>query len=179
MQKFPPGTAGKYMIKEVPVVKVDQTVNSIKKMILRKIKHFATIDYIYVVNEEKVLKGVISLKELLEVKKNKLIEDVMKGNVIYVYPFTNQERVVYLALSHGIKMVPIVDREKHFLGVVPYDTVLKIFNQEVRKDVFSFGGIFHRVGQEFNTIKDPPKKMVKRRMPWLLIGILEEYWLPQ
>ncbi|MEM5772623.1 MAG: CBS domain-containing protein [Candidatus Aenigmatarchaeota archaeon] len=158
MQRFPPRTAGRQMITEVPIVKVGQTVNEIKKLISRKTKRFVTIDYIYVVDEENVLKGVISIKELFEVKKNKRIEEVMKKDVIYVHPFTHQERIVYLALSHGIKMMPVVDKEKHFLGVIPYDTILQIFNQEVREDIFSFGGIFHRVGQEFNTIKDSPKK---------------------
>ncbi|MEM5829603.1 MAG: magnesium transporter [Candidatus Aenigmatarchaeota archaeon] len=172
MQKFPVGTAGRQMITEVPVVRVDETVNNVRKMILNKIKQFATIDYIYVVDEENVLKGVLSIKELYGVKKNKLIKEVMKKDVIYVHPFTNQERVVYLALSHGIKMIPVVDKERHFLGVIPYDTILQIFNQEVREDIFRFGGIFHRVGQEFNTLKDSPKKMARRRIPWLLIGIL-------
>ncbi|MEM5869966.1 MAG: magnesium transporter [Candidatus Aenigmatarchaeota archaeon] len=172
MQKrFPPKAAGRCMITEVPVVKVGDSVNDVKKFISKKTKKFATIDYIFVVDEENVLKGVLSIKELFEVKKNKPIEEVMKKDVVYVYPFTNQERVVYLALSHGIKMMPVVDKEKHFLGVIPYDTILQIFNQEVREDIFKFGGIFHKVGQEFHTINDPPAKMVKRRIPWLIFGI--------
>lgn len=173
MQKsFPKRTAGWHMITEAPVVKIGETVENVKKMISKKTKQFATIDYIYVVDEENVLKGVISIKELLEIKKNKPIEEVMKKDVVYVYPFTNQERIVYLALSHGIKMMPVVDKEKHFLGVVPYDTILQIFNQEVKEDILKFGGIFHKVGQEFHTINDSAKKMVRRRMPWLLIGII-------
>ena len=173
MKKFPPRTAGACMIKEVPVVKLGETVGKVREMISKKVKSFETIDYIFVVDEENVLKGVISIKELFEVrKKNKLIEDVMKKNVVYVHPFTHQERVVYLALSHGIKMLPVVDKERHFLGVVPYDTILQIFNQETREDIFKFGGIFHRVGQEFNTITDSTKKMVRRRIPWLLVGIV-------
>jgi len=172
MKKFPVKTAGACMITEVPVVKVGESVSDVKKKISKNVKKFATIDYIYVVDEENVLKGVISIKELLEVRKNRKIEEVMKKDLVYVSPFTHQERVVYLALSHGIKMMPVLDKEKHFLGVVPYDTILQIFNQEAREDILKLGGIFYKVGQEFHTIKDSPKKMVRRRIPWLLIGII-------
>jgi len=53
--------------------------------------------------------------------------------------------MVYLALSHGIKAIPVVDRRRCVLGIIPYDTILHIFNEEVREDIFKFGGIFEHV----------------------------------
>jgi len=79
---------------------------------------------------------------------------------------------VYLALSHGIKAVPVIDKEKHLLGIVPFDVILETFNEEVHEDTLHFGGIFHRVGEEYHTDEISVKTMVKLRIPWLIAGVL-------
>lgn len=112
-------------------------------MIERRAKDFATIDYVYIVDGERVLRGVVSIKELLATAEPDVkVEEVMKKELVTVHPLTHQERVVYLALFHSLEAIPVVDREGHLLGVIPYDTILQIFNEEVREDTFKFGGIF-------------------------------------
>ncbi|MEM5843696.1 MAG: magnesium transporter [Candidatus Aenigmatarchaeota archaeon] len=165
-------TAESLMIKEVPVVSVDSSLEEVKKILTREAEKFEVLDYIYVVDKEKVLCGVFSIKELMKAKdKNLKAKDIMKKDLVFAHPRTHQERIVYLALSKGIKAVPVVDEKNHLLGVVPYDTILTIFNQEVREDIFKFGGLFHKVGKEYTTIKSPAKHMIKSRLPWLLVGI--------
>lgn len=171
MQEFPQNTAGSKMTRAVPCAGSGETIKDIEKMLAEKANTFETIDYIYVTDKENVLSGVISIKEIFGNKDAK-VEDVMKKELVVVNPDTDQERVVYLALSHGIKALPVVDDEKHLLGVVPYDTILQIFNQEVHEDIFRFGGIFHKVGREFETIQSPVSAMIKSRLPWLIIGVL-------
>ncbi|MCS7123105.1 MAG: magnesium transporter [Candidatus Aenigmarchaeota archaeon] len=172
-KKFPPKTAGSQMITAVPTVKIGVTVNDLRRIILKNTKIFDTIDYIYVVDKNNVLSGVISIKELLSASENIKVEKLMKKNIVYVYPYTPQERVVYLALSNGIKAVPVVDKEKHFLGIVPYDTILRIFNEEVGEDIFRFGGImFHRDEKGISMITTSTLTMVKSRLPWLILGVI-------
>jgi magnesium transporter len=118
------------------------------------------------------LKGVISIKEIHSSKKDAHIEDAMTKKLVFAHPLTDQERIVYLALSNGIKSIPIVDRQKHLLGIVPFNVILNVFNEEVREDTFKFGGIFHKVGKEFTTIKASAATMIKTRIPWLMIGVL-------
>jgi len=79
---------------------------------------------------------------------------------------------VYLALFHGLKALPVVDDEDHLLGIVPYDEILKTFNQEVKKDIFRFGGLFHRVGEEYTSITSSAWVMMRSRLPWLIVGVL-------
>ncbi|MDI6806942.1 MAG: magnesium transporter [Candidatus Aenigmarchaeota archaeon] len=172
-KKFPPNTAGGKMVTVIPRVQVGENIRDVGKMFLKKAKTFDVIDYVYVVDKNDVLQGVISIKEIIGAsERNVKVEEVMKRDVIVVHPLTHQERVVYLALSHGIKAIPVVDKERHLLGVVPHDTILQIFNQEVHEDVFKFGGIFHRVGEEFTTIKSPASLMAKLRLPWLFVGVV-------
>ncbi len=141
-------------------------------MVLTKADAYETVDYLYVVDDDNVLKGVVSIKELHASEKDANVEEIMKKKLVVAHPLTHQERIVYLALSNKIKAIPVVDREKRLLGIVPYDTILQIFNEEVREDVFKFGGIFHKVGKEYTTIKSSALTMVKTRLPWLIIGVL-------
>ncbi len=161
------------LITNIPIAQVGATMGDIQGMVFEGAKKFETIDYIYIVNKDNVLKGVISVKEFMSVSDmNTRVENVMKKDMIVAHPFTHQERLVYLALSHNIKAVPIVDKEGHLLGAVPYDALLKIFNEEAHEDMIKFGGIFHRVGKEFSVNGLSASEMVKHRLPWLVVGVL-------
>jgi magnesium transporter len=145
----------------------------VEEMLAKYAETFDTIDYIYVVNEENILKGVISIKKVYSTEDNDtLVEDVMKQELVKVEPSIDQERIVYLALSHGLKALPVVDADSHLLGIVPYDKILKTFNQEVKKDIFRFGGLFHRVGKEYTSINSSASVMMESRLPWLIVGVL-------
>ena len=172
-KKFPLKTAGSRMITAFPRVQIGETIRDVERMLVKKARTFDTLDYVYVTDEDNVLHGVVSIKEILGIsRKDVKVEEVMEKDLVVTHPLTPQERMVYLALSHGIKAIPVVDKRRRLLGIVPYDTILQIFNEEVREDIFKFGGIFQRVGKEFTTIKSPASLMIKTRLPWLIIGVL-------
>jgi len=171
-KRYPLNTAGSRIVKAFPQVKIGEKIRDVEKMIFDKADTFDTIDYVYVVDDNGVLTGVISIKELHASNKDANVEEIMKKELIVARPLMHQERIVYLALSNKIKAIPVVDREKRLLGIVPYDTILQIFNEEVREDIFKFGGIFHKVGKEYTTTKSSAETMIKTRLPWLIIGVL-------
>lgn len=171
-KSYPPNTAGSRIVTAFPRVKIGEKIKDVENMLLDKADAFDTIDYLYVVDDNSLLKGVISIKEFHASNKDANVEEIMKKKLVVAHPLTHQERIVYLALSNKIKAIPVVDREKRLLGIVPYDTILQIFNEEVREDVFKFGGIFHKVGKEYTTIKSSALTMVKTRLPWIIIGVL-------
>jgi len=156
----------------VPVVVLGTTIFDVQNMFAQKAHTFSNINYVYVVDEDNILKGVISIKSILSCNIQSYVDDLMECDVITVNPDTDPERVVYMALSNGIKNMPVVDEEKHFLGIISYDNIMKIFNHELESDIFTFGGIFHRIGDEYTSIKSSVLQMVKSRLPWLIIGIL-------
>ncbi|MDI6798698.1 MAG: magnesium transporter [Candidatus Aenigmarchaeota archaeon] len=172
-KKFPPNTAGGKMISTVPIANIGQTISEIEGMLLRTAKNFKTLDYVYVVDEKSRLRGVASIKEILQVpRKSVKIEKIMKKDLVVAHPLTHQETVVYLALKNNIKAVPVVDKENHLLGIVPYDTILQTFHKEVHEDIFRFVGIHGHIEKELNVIKAPTSTMVKARLPWLIVGLV-------
>jgi magnesium transporter len=161
------------MCNKFPRIYKGSTIGNIEEMLSLKAHTFDTIDYIYVVNEDDVLEGVVSVQKVFSTQDNETkVEDVMQKDLVKVNPSTGQDRIVYLALSHGLKALPVVDEEDHLLGIVPYDKILKTFNQEVKKDIFRFGGLFHRVGKEYTSISSSASVMMKSRLPWLIVGVM-------
>ncbi|WP_414468795.1 magnesium transporter [Methanobacterium sp. ACI-7] len=157
--------------KNVPVVQLGETVGYAVDLLSKKANKFDTIDYIYVVDKNNALRGVISIKTVIYADPEIKIEDLMDKDLITVLPHTSQRKVVYLALSNGLKAIPVVDEQKHFLGIFPYDDILHIFNQEYKKEIFSAGGISAKVGDEYTTIKSTAGVMIKSRLPWLILGV--------
>lgn len=166
-----PDTAIVKITDRIPRVQIGETKESIVQKLSDNADKFDTIDYIYVIDKNKVLQGVISIKNLFCAKHTAKVEKIMDKKLVVAHPQTKQRKVVYLALTNGIKAIPIVDDERHLLGIVPYDNILKIFNQEYRKEIFSSGGISPKVGDEYTTIKSTAGVMIKSRLPWLVLGV--------
>ncbi len=157
---------------KVPVFKIGDTFSNIKDTLFKKANTLDTIDYIYITDENNVLKGVISIKTIFSVEGQERVETLMERNVITIHRELDQRKVVQLALSNGIKALPVVDDQKHFLGVISHDVILQIFNQEYKKEIFKVGGISARVGDEYTTISSTAWIMIKSRLPWLVLGVL-------
>ena len=161
------------MITNVPVYSAHDTIEEIEKRLAHDSPEFSSMDYIYITSPENILKGVISIKNMLRNQDKTLkASDIMIKDLVTVSENTDHEKVVYQALSNGLKAIPVVDADCKFLGVVPYDTILQIFNHEVEGDIFKFGGIFHKVGEEYTSINSTATHMIQSRLPWLIIGVI-------
>lgn len=145
------------------------TVSKIKNILQEKAKEFASIGYIYVIDENSVLVGVVSLKQILQSSDEITLEKIMNENVVSIKSHSHQERVIYLALKHGLKAIPVVDKDKHLVGIVTHKTILSIFHHEFREDILRSGGVHHI--KEIEAVDTPVRKLVKARLPSLLLGL--------
>ena len=157
--------------KRILTVNPENNVSYIKEILAKKAKQFETIGYVYVVDHNQKLVGVISLKEVLQENNETLAEKLMIKNVIHITEDTHQEKAVNLALKHGFWSIPVVDKENHLIGVIPHKTILSIFHHEVRKDILRSGGIHHKI-KEIESLETPASRLVKARLPSLFIGLL-------
>ena len=170
---YPEKTAGYNMVNHIPVFKADETLEEIEKTLIEKSSDYLSLDYIYLTQENNKLIGVISIKNLLKTRDKSIkASEIMIKDMVTVDTNTSQERLVYQALFHGIKSMPVIDDKGELMGVVTYDKILQIFNLEIEGDIFNFGGIFHRVGEEYTSINSSVTHMVKSRLPWLIIGVI-------
>ena len=161
------------MITEFPQARIGETLGEVKRMITQTGRHFLTLNYIYVVDSQKRLKGVVSIKEILSTSENEgKVEDLMQRDLVVAHPLTRRDTLLYLALFRNLKAVPVVDKENLLLGIVPFDVMVTIFKEELHRGFFKFGGIYHKMGREFQTHRLPLKQIIKGRLPWVVMGVL-------
>ncbi|MEM4253590.1 MAG: magnesium transporter [Candidatus Nitrosotenuis sp.] len=147
-----------------------ETVERIENVLDFKAREFETIGYVYAIDENGILVGVASLKQILQSKHGTQLKEIMNTNVISLKQHEHQERAVYVALKHGLKVIPVVDSEHRLLGVVTQKSILSIFHHEFRKNLFRTSGIKHV--KEIESMDTPVFSLVKVRFPSLFIGMI-------
>ncbi|MBI5158926.1 magnesium transporter [Candidatus Micrarchaeota archaeon] len=159
------------MTVRVPVVKPNATIGDAVALFRKKMKDYDTVNYVYVV-DAKQLVGVFSIKAFFAANKAKKVSEVMKTKLAFAHPHTHEEKVALLAISHGIKEVPVVDKEMNFLGVVPQENIFKVLHKARIETALRSAGI-----HKFN---DPAKDIItagalvhiQKRLPWLVLGVV-------
>jgi len=168
---YPPQSAARHMTANVPIVLPQATIADIERLLLEKVKEFDTINYIYVVDTEKKLLGVISIREYFSYPKTERAVSIMEKKIKTVRRHTDQERVAIIALKNSLKAVPVVAKDKRFLGVVPSDAILNVLNQESVEDILRSAGIATAQNNPFSFMKEGVRAHVLRRLPWLIVGL--------
>lgn len=158
---------------KVPTAHRNDTVLNVKGVLLESAKDYDTINYIYVLSKSKRLKGVVSIKELLNADSNQKISEVMQQeNLVVAHPHTDQEKVAHTALRHNLKAMPVVDKKNKFIGVVPSDQVLSILDQESEEDLLKFAGYILGSDHPEEESKQPVITSFVHRIPWIIVGLL-------
>lgn len=169
-KNYPHESAGRKMTFNVPKVQLSETIGHIESALIKNIKSYDDVDYIYVVDSHEKLKGVISIKELFRTPKDTKISKVIKRDLVSAHPYTDQERIAILALKNNIKTVPVVDKTGRFLGAVSSKTILKTMHTEAVEDALHYAGIQKTDGADITKISIIDS--IKTRLPWLIIGLL-------
>lgn len=154
----------------VPTAFPEQTVREVLTKLRRK-REWDFTYYIYIVDKNNTLKGVISLNKLIRSDSDIKMQEIMSVNLVTVHPSTDQEHVAILAIKNNIRAVPVVSKKTgEFLGVVGDDRILRILHQEHTEDFLLQAGVMQ--DQPVTDIfKARVQDMVKLRIPWLLIGL--------
>lgn len=159
------------MIKMFPTARPDETVGGIEKLLVRDAKKFETINYIYITNEENLLIGVVSLKEIFRAQKNLALGDIMGTKLVKAHFGAHQEKVANLAIKHNLKAIPITDKDGHLLGVVPSDVILQILHEEHSEDLLRSAGVVISGDLAKSIISASPLVYFNKRIPWLILGL--------
>lgn len=94
-----------------------------------------TIYYIYVVDDASNLLGVVSLRDLIIADRNARIGAIMEREIISVNVEDDQEDVADVISKYDLLAVPVVDEERHLLGIVTVDDVIDVIEEETSEDI--------------------------------------------
>lgn len=168
---YPSESAGRLLIKNVPVIDEHSTIDHIRRMLAKDSKNFETINYIYAVDKNQKLKGIVSVRDIFSADKDLPIKRLFPKKIISVRAHTDQEKVALLALQHNLKSVPVVDKDDCFLGVISSDRILKIIDTESVENTLKMGGVIQH-GSFDNIFNLPLLTSLKHRLPWLILGLV-------
>lgn len=164
LMNYPPETAGRIMNNRLVWIPKHYTVREA----VDKLKHFAELaeylNYLYVIDEEKTLVGVVSYKDLLLGDLQDKIEDIMYSRVVKVDVHTDQEEVAKLISRYDFVSIPVIEEENKLVGVITVDDIIDVVIQEANEDIEKLSASGKAI--DFNT---KPLVAAYRRLPWLIL----------
>jgi len=160
-------TAGGLMAKEFIKVKESWNMNTCIRSMRRQGEEIDEVYYVYVVDNDDVLKGTLSLKRLLLSSEKQVVKDIYNDNLIAVKASASGEEVASIMEKYDLVALPVVDNVGRLVGRITIDDVVDFMREEAEKDYQLASGITEDV-----ETSDKVWMHTKARMPWLLIGLL-------
>jgi magnesium transporter len=164
------GTAGRVMTTEYVRLRQGLTVGEALSKIRLADRDKETVYYAYVTDNNRKLKQVVSLRQLLFSIPDARIEDIASDRVIKARTDMPQEEVAQLMKRYDLIAVPVVDREDRLIGIITVDDVVDILEQEATEDIQKLAGVS---GGDESSLSHPFEKL-RNRLPWLL-GVMVLY----
>ncbi len=172
LMSYDEDTAGGIMTKEFISLEARMTVEEAMVYLRKHAPDAETIYYVYVTDKLGKLVGILSLRELVVAEPSDLISNIMSEKVIHARVDTDQEEVAAMVRDYDFLMIPIVDHNDKLLGIVTFDDVMDIIEEEATEDILKFAGTSEYDFEEYeNTVWRSVFYSVKSRLPWLIITI--------
>lgn len=135
-----------------------------------------TIYYIYVVDNDEKLVGVLSLRELITARDSVVVGDLMSENIISVYDDDDRELAVKLVSKYDLIAIPVVDRENVLKGIITVDDIIDVMEEEATEDLYKLAGSSEHerdVAEKPNsTMLEQIASSVRARIPWLILILI-------
>ena len=169
-------SAGGIMTTGYIEVNKDMTAKDAIEHMRENAKDAETIYYIYVVDNQERLVGVISLRELITARDSNIVADLMSENIISVYVDEDREEAVRLVSKYNLVAIPVIDRQKRLKGIITVDDIIDVMEEEATEDMYKFAGSSEHEVELIEKINPTPKEQifssVRARITWLIITLL-------
>ena len=167
--KYPEDSAGSIMTTEYVDLHKNDTVKDafdrIRKIGLKK----ETVYTCYVIDSDRHLLGVTTVKDLLMEDYETKLVDVMEENVITVSTTEDKEEVSKMFDKYDFLALPVIDSENRLVGIVTIDDAFDVMSEESEED---FEKMAAMAPSEDVYLKEPIFRQYKNRIVWLLILML-------
>ncbi len=160
-------SAGGIMAKEAAAVSSSITVSEVVQQLREEFSDIDDIYYVYLINNDNKLEGVVSLKDLILAKPDEIVSDIVVEEIPFVNVNMDREDVAAVIRKYDLVSAPVVDDNGVFLGRVTHDDILDVVHEEVEEDIARLTG-----HGEFDPGERSVFRNLQNRLPWLLIGLV-------
>jgi len=125
-----------------------------------------TVYYLFVVDDDVCLVGVVSLRELVLCPPERLIQTVMDQDVITIPVEADQEQAARLMARYDLLAMPVVDDQNHLLGIITHDDLVEVLEVEATEDIYRLGGV-----TQDQPVDTGVSTTLRSRVPWLVLNL--------
>lgn len=169
-------TAGGIMTPIVITVNVDMTVEEVLSSIrIQAEQDNMELYYVYVVDKQNHLLGVVSLRKLLTTHINTKVEDIMITDIVRLHVDDFQDYIADVFMKYQYNALPVVDLYNRLKGMITWDDVQDIVEEETTEEIYTSSGISTEVVDEDEILTGNIFNAIRARTPWLFITLIGEF----
>ncbi|PAV29175.1 magnesium transporter [Virgibacillus profundi] len=157
-------TAGSIMTTEFVALYQTQTAKEAMQRLKDRAPDAETIYYLYILDDDKRLVGVLSLRDLIIADENMRIQEIMSEKIVTVSVAKDQEEIAQMMRDYDFLALPVVDFQDHLLGIITVDDIMDVMEEEASEDYSRLAGV-----SEVERSDDNAFISAKKRLPWLII----------
>jgi magnesium transporter len=122
--------------------------------------------YLYVVDDERSLRGVVPLRRLVVAPPARPVGELMIEEPVCVLADADQEEVAELVRRYDLLAVPVTDVDGRMLGIITVDDVIDVITEEATEDMYHLAGL-----SEEDRVFSPAHHSIRKRLPWMLVNL--------
>ncbi len=165
--KYDEDSAGGLMAKELIKVNENWSVTRCVKEMRTQASEVTRVHSVYVVDNDDILLGRLSLKDLLVANPKTKIKSIYKKNVDHVFDTDTAESVASTMQKYDLGAIPVINKKKKLLGRITIDDIVDLIKEEAEEDYQLAAGILQDVD-----VDDSIFELTRARLPWLIVGLV-------
>ncbi len=167
--KYPEDSAGSLMNTEFLDFKKEMTVREAFSRIRQQGDDLEDFSNFYVTDQNRILEGTVTIKDMLLAGDEVLIGDIMDEKVIYATTLEDKEEVGSMFSKYDLSAMPVVDNEKRLVGIITVDDAVEVIQDEATEDFELMAAV---TPSEDSYMKTGAVRQFLNRIPWLLLLML-------
>ena len=144
LRAYEEGTAGALMTTEVAKLDEKLTAREALEELGRQASELETIYYLYVVDQDNALRGIVSTRQLVSslVRPARSLREMMETDVVVAAPEEDQESVAEKVERYNLLAIPVVDAGHRLLGIITHDDVIDVVREELTEDAQRIAAVY-------------------------------------
>ena len=168
LSSYPEGTAGAVMTTDVAKLAETLTIREAIEQLQQQSAELETIYYLYVVDEQDHLRGLVSARQILSTirRPETRLNEIMETGLVTAEVDDDQEEVAQKVARYDLLAIPVVDLERKMLGIITYDDVIDVMMEEATEDAYRSAAV---EPLEDSYLATSVKTLVWKRGVWLIV----------
>lgn len=159
-------TAGGLMQTEIIAINYKRKRDDIIHYIRFNKQEIEKLYYVFVVNDNRQLIGLLEISKLLLADKESTAESLMEKDIISVNVFKDQEEVANIFRKYDIYILPVVDDNNVLIGRITVDDIIDVIDEEASEDAYKMVGL-----EKEDKVFTSPLNSMRKRLPWLVLNL--------